>query len=316
MNMKYNILIPGAGSFAAICAIKALKKINFNGKIIATDANPLSAGFHLADKSYVFPPITDKNFFEKALEVIKKENVNVILPTSGFDIIPYSKHKKKLQALGVNVIISDYETIKLCKDKWKFYLKFKYKFKIPYTVLDPQKIESFPCFIKPRKGKGSRESFICENASELDYWYNKLEDAVIQEYLPGKEFTIDVLSDLKGNPLFAVPRIRLETKAGISFKGKIALDKSIQDECTRLADELKLIGPSCMQMKLDKDGIPKIIDVNPRMGGGTMFTVLAGANVAEYLLKLLNKEKFKIPKIKEITVLRYYEEIVLNGVQK
>ena len=46
---------------------------------------------------------------------------------------------------------------------------------------------------------------------------------IIQEYLPGKEYTVDVLSDLDGNSLLAIPRERIEVKAGISSKGKITL---------------------------------------------------------------------------------------------
>lgn len=135
---------------------------------------------------------------------------------------------------------------------------------------------------------------------------------LIQEYLPSKEYTIDVLSDLDGNALIAIPRERVEVKAGISFKGKIILDRAIQEECLRIAEYLRIKGPSCMQMKCDKKGEPKLTEVNPRMGGGTIMATYAGLNFPELIIKIANGEKIEIPEIKEITMVRYYEEVILD----
>jgi len=135
---------------------------------------------------------------------------------------------------------------------------------------------------------------------------------IIQEYLPGKEYTIDVLSDLDGNALIAIPRERIEAKAGISFKGKIILDKTIQEECLSIAEYLRIKGPSCMQMKCDKEGVPKIMEVNPRMGGGTIMATYAGVSFPECIVRMVNDEMVEIPKIKEITMVRYYEEVILD----
>ena len=77
------------------------------------------------------------------------------------------------------------------------------------------------------------------------------------------EYTIDVFSDMKSNVLSVVPRIRLQTKAGISTKGKIVRDKYIEAQCRKLAKFLKLKGPSCIQMKEDEKRNPKFIEVNP-----------------------------------------------------
>ena len=51
---------------------------------------------------------------------------------------------------------------------------------------------------------------------------------LMSEYLPGQEYTIDVLCDMDSNPLVVIPRERLETKAGISSKGKIIKDDFIE----------------------------------------------------------------------------------------
>jgi len=93
----------------------------------------------------------------------------------------------------------------------------------------------------------------------------------------------------------------------------IVLDKEIQGICLDTARELKIKGPSCIQLKRDERGRPKLIDINPRMGGTTIITTLAGINFPELLIKLCNHERFEIPRPKEITITRYYEEIVLQS---
>jgi carbamoyl-phosphate synthase large subunit len=135
---------------------------------------------------------------------------------------------------------------------------------------------------------------------------------IYQEFLPGDEYTIDVMSDLEGNPIISVPRIRLQTKSGISTKGKILLDKELIEESMKIVKKLRIIGPSCIQMKKDNLGQFKLVEINPRLGGGTIFTTLAGANFPRMVVDLVEGKKIDPPKISEITVLRYFEEIVLD----
>jgi len=246
------------------------------------------------------------------MKIVEEEQIDIILPTSGFDIIPYSKNKEMLARKNVVVAMSDYEVIETCLNKRHFYNKLKSNFSIPYTTDDAAKIDTFPCIAKPILGKGSKNVFICHSKSELEEILSKHNDLIIQEYLPGKEYTIDVLSDLEGNPLVAVPRERIEVKAGISVKGRIVMDKTIQAECLRMAGHLRIKGPSCMQMKCDTQGVPKITEVNPRLGGGTIMATYAGVNFPELIIKIVNAEKIEIPKLQEITMVRYYEEVILS----
>ena len=309
---KQNVLIPGAGGATGIGAIKSLRLCKFQGKIVATDSDELSAGLYLADKGYVVPPADDPSFIREAMKIVEEEQIDIILPTSGFDIIPYSKNKEMLARKNVVVAMSDYEVIETCLNKLNFYHKLKSKFNLPYTTDDPARINAFPCIAKPILGKGSKNVFTCHDKKELEEVLSKHNNLLIQEYLPGKEYTIDVLSDLEGNPLVAVPRERIEVKAGISVKGRIVMDKTIQAECLRMAGHLRIKGPACMQMKCDTQGVPKITEVNPRLGGGTIMTAYAGVNFPELIIKIVNAEKIEIPKLQEITMVRYYEEVILS----
>src|SRR5262245_11727533 len=95
------VLVPGAGGAAAIGAIKALRLAGYRGRIVATDVDPLSPGLRLADVGALLPPAASEAFLPRALELIRREAVEVILPTSGFDTPAYARQDRELRAVGV-----------------------------------------------------------------------------------------------------------------------------------------------------------------------------------------------------------------------
>jgi len=280
-------------------------------KIVSVDPNPLAAGFFLSDKSYVVPLAkNDKSLMDKTVEICEIEKIDIIMPTSGFDTPVHAKYRRVFEEMGISLPFSDYNVIEKCQNKLSWYRYVTNKEAVPFTSNNVDEI-TFPFIVKPKIGLGPKRVFLCRNRIDLAYALSVIEDPIFQEPLLGKEYTVDVLSDLEGAPLVAVPRERIEAKAGITYKGRIVLDEEIQGTCMDVAKELNIKGPSCIQLKRDDGGRPKVIDINPRMGGTTIITTLAGINFPELVIKLCNNERFEIPQPKEITITRYYEEIVL-----
>jgi carbamoyl-phosphate synthase large subunit len=314
-SSTYTILVPSASAPAGINTIKSLKMVKYPVRIVASDSNPISAGFFMSDAHEVLPEIDSKLYVSRLFDIVEKHKIEILMPSSGYDIYQYSENKEKLLKLGALPVVSDKKTMERCRDKMQTFNYLSKKFDLPFTTLDYKKTSRFPLIAKPRYGKGSKGLVKIDNEKELKYVQTKKDkdNLIFQEYLPGTEYTIDVLSDLECEPIIAVPRIRLETKAGISTMGKIVKDENISDTCKSIAKCLKIRGPCCIQMKESKEGILKIVEVNPRMGGGTFFTTLAGANFPAMILDMVNGKKLKIPKISEITIVRYFEEIVLEN---
>tara|TARA_B100000287_G_scaffold253653_1_gene238341 strand:+ start:105 stop:1055 length:951 start_codon:yes stop_codon:yes gene_type:complete len=315
-----NILVSCAGGPAAVGVIKSINDFDSQGKhkVVAIDCDKLSVGFHLADKSYVVPFSVEDDYWKVVLRIISEENINLIVPTGDADIVHFSRNKSMLEKMGVVNFMSDYETIINCQDKLNFYktaTENDLGILMPDTSNKWSDIE-FPILCKPRRGSGSRGIELWENKSQVkDFSLTEnlhySNDYIYQEYLPGHEFTIDVFCDLDGNVLANIPRERLQTKAGISSKGRILKDKLIEDSCEKLCNAFNIKGPVCIQMKEDYNGNPKFIEVNPRMGGGTYFTTLAGVNFMKMMIDILEGNEFEVPTPKEITVLRYYNEVVV-----
>lgn len=307
-----NILVPGASAPAGINTIKSLKYSNFNGKILSTDSNTLSAGFYLSDYKEVIPEIENGNYINVLLDIIEKYKIDILMPSSGYDIFPFSENKDQLKQKGAIPVISDRKVLEICRDKIRTYNHLNKIFNLPFTTEEKDEINEFPVIAKPRYGKGSRNIVKIKDSKELEYVSSKYSDMIYQEYLPGEEFTIDVLSDMDSNPLISVPRIRIQTRGGISTKGKIVLDKQLIDESFKIVKFLNIIGPCCIQVKKDKYNEFKLVEINPRLGGGTIFTTLAGANFPKMIIDLVEGKKIKIPKVSEITILRYFEEIIVD----
>jgi carbamoyl-phosphate synthase large subunit len=310
------VLIPGASAPAGINAIKSLKIANFKGKIVATDSSPLSAGFFMADSVEEIPEAENDFFVDKLFETIKKHNVDVLLPTSGFDIYPYSENRKKLAEIGAQAVVSDRESLEICRDKMLTFETLSNNFEYPFTTMQPDKIRAFPIIGKPRFGKGSRNVIKIEDELDLRYVTSKFNDMIFQEFLPGKEYTIDVLSDMNKEPIMAVPRLRIQTKAGVSTKGRIVNDPNTERECMNIAKHVGIRGPCCIQMKESGEGVLKVIEINPRFGGGTIFTTLAGANFPAMIIDMMNGKDIIKPTVSEITVIRYFEEIVVKSAER
>lgn len=185
------------------------------------------------------------------------------------------------------------------------------------VILNEVKDLVFPLIIKPVDGAGSQNVFKINNERELNFFMDYIENPVIQEYIEGIEYTIDVLCDLDGNVISIVPRERIEVRAGEVSKGRTVKNKGIIEKTLELCNKLKInentkpIGPLTIQCIVDLDNNIKFIEVNPRFGGGVPLTFEAGIPYAKYLGKIVQGEVVPsiIGEFKELTMLRYDEAI-------
>ena len=117
-------------------------------------------------------------------------------------------------------------------------------------------------------------------------------DYIVQPFIEGTEYTVDIFCDYEGNPLFITPRIRVAVRAGEVLKTEIAMDEKIIEECRKLIAGFQPCGPMTVQLiRQNKTDDDYYIEINPRFGGGAPLSMKAGARSAEAILKLLSGEK-------------------------
>jgi len=312
------ILITSAGSTNAINVIKALRaQKEIDLFLITTDINKLSAGFFLSDKHYVVPSLDNKVFISRIIDICKKENIKIIIPTFSQELLVFSKNKKKLQNLGIKILISDYETFLKTEDKVKtneYFLKCGIPFPKVYNDAEiKEKRISFPVILKPITSSGSKGIVIVKNYEELHFFRKYIKNSFVQKFIKGTEYTIDGISGLDGVIVGFSPRIRLEVKGGLAVKSITVKDLLVKKYIDKIVKEFKIIGPFNIQCIKQGKKI-YFIEINARFpSGGLPLTVKAGLNIPLILVKILMGKKVDNPKIKtDLVMTRYWDSIILK----
>lgn len=309
-----NILITGVSSSNSITFIKGLRKqkeIQF--KIIGTDIYEkyLSTGAQFCDMYFKVPVAKDASFVSELMRICKENEVCVLIPIIDEEFLPISEYREVFEKLNIKVLLPKKEVISICSNKIKLcqFLKDN-NFPFLNVYLTPASIFEFPVVKKPIFGRGSRGIKIIYSKKELDSLVQEM-DCFFQDYIDGVEFTVDTLSDSKGQVLAVVPRVRLEVKCGNCVKGQIVRNEIIEETAKQICKKLNMTGTACLQCIIDKDDIPYFFDINPRIGSATILTIEGGINIPFLAVKdLLGMELNAPDSFKEnIIMLRYWNEV-------
>ena len=119
---------------------------------------------------------------------------------------------------------------------------------------------------------------------------NNFPELIVTEFLPGDEYSVDVLRN--SNRIIVIPRERNKVRSGITFHGTVIENEKIIEYCTLIAKKLDLKNCFGFQFKIDKNGIPKILESNPRIQGTMILSTLAGANIIYASIKDALRENY------------------------
>lgn len=321
--MPIRIFLTGAGTASAINVIKALRKQNeLDVYIVTGDMNPLAAGLYLGDKHLLLPPATDEDYIPRVLEICRQEAIQIMLPIFSKEIMVFARHKKLFVDQGIAISVSDPSVVEMCNSKVntnRFFMKSHIPTPRMYAPeeLDRPENLNYPLFIKPEDGRSSMNTFKIRDASQLEFFKKHVPNPVVMEYVEGTEYTVDVLADFHGETLVAVPRVRLNTKAGQCVIGQTVRSPEIVQWVKRITRAAAISGQcniQCIQRK--SDGQLFFIEINPRFAaGGLMLAVAAGANIPLLLIKMLLGrpiEKEELEYRSGVYMLRYWEELFLE----
>ena len=261
-------------------------------EIYGADISESAPALQYCDKKIICPRIKEENYIPFLVDLCEKEKIDVLIPTIDTDLLLLSE--KKALFKNTRVLISSPESVSQCRDKrltGDLFTRAGVKCPKPTDNVANYK-DGFPAFIKPLDGSSSINAFKANNPFELEALAKMIPDYIIQPFVAGTEYTVDVFCDFDGNPIFITPRIRLAVRAGEVLKTKISQDSKIIEETMRIIKEFKPCGPITIQLIRDNQtGEDYYIEINPRFGGGAPLSMKAGANSCEALYKLLLGEE-------------------------
>lgn len=306
------ILITGAGGAAAISVWKSLAAEH---ELYMADLDPCAAGLYLvpAKQRLIIPAGHSPDFLPSLLSICQNQQIEVLIPTVDVELLPIAKHLTEFTNHGIKIPISSAKSLELCRDKYKLLTFCEDTGLCPsfFLLSENSNLETFPfpCFAKPRLGAGSRGAVTIQDKKALEQ-LPKDESYLIQELLPGEEYSVDVYIHSDSYPLAAVPRLRMKIDSGIAVACQTLHNPQLAEMALKIAKKTDLRYVANIQFKANTQGDFKLLEINPRFPGTLPLTAAAGIDIPKLMVKDILHEPLgsELLAFKELMVVRYWTE--------
>lgn len=301
------------------------KSLGIRLDIHGADATPLSPAIQLVEHAHIVPPINSGKYIDALADIVQREKIDLLIPLIDSELPAIASAVERFSALGCRALISSSPCVEVCRDKLLTFRKLtEAGIDTPTTSLwiamVEQKRHRFPYFLKPRSGSAAMGNHVVRSVDELRTFGGLVKDAIVQEFVKGTEYTLDVYIDFEGRVRCVVPRKRLEVRTGEVSKGLIVKDRAIMDVGHRVADTLgDCRGIITVQCMVTPQGRIRVIEINPRFGGGAPLSIHAGADFPKWILQELLGQKPRINPTgfrDDVAMLRYDESVFVQKASK
>jgi len=313
-----NILITCAGRRGYLVEYFREAVAPLGGRVVTANSEYYAAGLLAGDRRYVVPRIDDPAYIPRLLEIAESEKAGLVLSLFDIDLPLLAAARDRFREIGAEVAISDPEVIEIANDKWRmFRFLTEHGVPTPRTWLDPAEAAAavaagearFPLFVKPRWGMGSMGVAKADNAKTLREAYeltlrevertylammspSELAHSVlVQEFVGGIEYGADVFNDLSGAHLATAVKRKISSRPDGADFAVTAYVPEIDALCARLAGLLRHRGNLDIDVIKPEQGLPQVVELNARFGGGYPFSHLAGARFPQALVQMVRGEQ-------------------------
>jgi carbamoyl-phosphate synthase large subunit len=269
----------------------ALARRGEGGRVIVSDLDPLSPSLVSADLVVALPAVDDPGYGEAVAGIAAAEGVGAVMPLTDLDPVVLATAAPVIEATGARVFLPPPDVAAACQDKWLCHeaLEAAGLPSPPTWPVDGTDLGAlpYPMMIKPRIGFAGRWIHRCEDREELDFFLARTPVAsVLQQALPGEEFSIDCLASLDGRAIGAIPRAMYQSKGGEQIKGETLDDPQLVQLAADVIEGLGLVGPCTIQCFRLGDRVLGVTDINTRFGGGFPLPLAAGGDYPYLILAM------------------------------
>lgn len=340
---KLNILFTSVGNLAFPTASECLKKTFSHCKIIGTDVRENAHGLYFCDKKYLVDYRNSPNFMNQIVHICKEEEINILFPLSTEDQNYFSEKENLFKERGIRVVCSNFDAVNTVNNKYKLYRelkKFDLNCPIFYKVEDISNVKDIiseigyptnPFVIKPFTGTGGKDFYIIGEDSNLlrnddlkffkEYdefianveKYIVLNNTMICEYLSGDEYSVDTLSK-NGEFYYGIVRKRYSSYGGLALEAEVVQNDEILTLAKNVVEKFHLSYINNIQIKEDRNSVPKIMEINPRIPGTLSLSIKAGPDFVSDAIRLVNNEEIMPPKKINygIKIIRYWTGVFID----
>lgn len=301
------ILVTDAQMRSSLAVIRSLGKKGLD--ITAGEDTRFATGFfskycqnHIV---YPSPQKEPKAFVKYMLKVVKNNSYRSIFPVTDHPLMPLAEYKTDFSKHTI-LPFPDYETLIKGRDKGQtLRIAMENDISCPKTYFidnleDLETIKNkleYPVLLKPRKSSGSRGLVLCTSQNELIEKYKRIYAKygapLIQDYIPegGDEIGVYTLFNFDSKPRAVVVQRRIRSypiSGGPSTLRETIKSPELVKIAFKLLKSMEWQGVAMVEFKVDpRDGVPKLMEVNPRFWGSLQLSILAGVDFPYLLYKLV-----------------------------
>jgi carbamoyl-phosphate synthase large subunit len=270
------VLVTSSGCAPALAIAKALAATKAY-RVVCMDSNPRSpSSFLQGVENVVCPPLDSDVYWPFVDDVLCSRNVECVFPTHANEILAWSMRAHGGLAKGARVFCNDPFVVGLCEDKRE---TFDWATRVGIAV--PEETTTAPCVSRPTTGCGS-EGVVVSRFADL----SERSGTIVQRFVDGDEFTVDVLADPSGRVVVVVPKHRIRVKNGQAFESRVRMDSDVIEFASNVSE--KLNNKSFINVQVIRErstGIVYLVEINPRAPTSLPLTVKAGANVPAMMVE-------------------------------
>ena len=290
----FNIMLSASGRRVSLLRIlqQSIATMGLPGEVIATDISRACPAMHAGTRTIIVPSYRDPGCLEFLLDMVARNHIRLIVPTIDTELPFYAQHADAFAARGCRINISSPEVVNIGNDKL---LTHQFLVQAGIPTVRQQTLEDalasaetleLPVVIKPRCGSASIGVSVARTVEQA-HARSSEKNLLVQFQAQGQEYTVDIFVDRHGECQCALPRLRLETRAGEVSRGVTARNPAVASLARKVARALpKAYGVLNIQMFYDvKTNTSAVIEINPRFGGGYPLTHEAGAPMTTWLIE-------------------------------
>lgn len=321
MKKKINILITCVGGKNMKKTLGHIKKSKkFNIKIIGTDMKNQALGRDVCHKFYLVPSASNyKNYIQKIKEIVEKNNINLVIPTSDEESLILSKYRNEIEKGNIKIANIDHATLEVFSNKLKTYKKLK---EIGIKTAKFDEINSLKQLlklikkrkdfvIKPLISRGSRGVFVVSNKIKNEQkFFNEREihcntkrffskyakkikkyPLLLMERLEGSVFDLDIVAASGSIKRLVLRKRRVAQEPNFGHYIE-KVPAKIKKDFKKIVKFFKLHWMYDCDLMKDKNGNLRILEINPRPSGSVCEAYLSRYALFDDLFSVyFNKKK-------------------------
>lgn len=247
--------------------------------------------------------MNDPDEYWKAVKpVLMSGKFDIAIPMFDFSAEILAKHKKEMESY-VTIAVNDLDIFSYARDKLKtMQICMEKSIPCPKTYITDESLNNinalnirYPVCIKPRSGSSAVGFRVINNETELKEivpaTVKKYGKSLIQEYIPQTdlqykaEFYIDNEGNVKSACVFA--KVRWYPLNGGSSTLNVTVNRpDIIKSCVNLLRAINWRGYADIDLIQDpRDGLAKIMEINPRITGSVKICYAAGVNFSRQIVE-------------------------------